>query len=643
MNDRCYSSTVAACPQASLLRRVAGALRRHVALLAVLSFAAVYLSPALRSDFYFDDVKNACTKGQAQLFGMSIWHLTECIVRDSMRNGRVFPGALALTFVVHYFFTNATAYKGLLLLLTLANLVEFYYLLRCWKVSRPAAALGTLALVLLIQLRAFADPLLGFAGIMQLLLGQMLLTMVALERYLATGRRSWLAASVAVFTTSLVTYEISYFFVPIFLAMIYARRRDWRASLATLHPYIAVIVVLSAFIFGLRYNVRMPQDFPYRFRLFPVEIVATSLAQATSALPLSYALMSPHRPYYFDGWRAVSRWENWLVAAWAAALAWLLLGRLRAASSRSVSAGLLAVVGLLTWYLPGVPISVSPKYQSCVEVGIGYLPVYVQYVGVALLAVAGLMWLSRQGAAIRRWLTPALAAASAMVALLTFDTSRFVVELLQGCPNVRERHIVEAALAAGLGEMIPAESTVLATTGEGCGVLRAGPPVSSSFMTQHLRRCVHAINGVAGPGERSVQDQLEGLPRPSFVLAANSPDGYSGYVLLGTLDAPADGATTKDDSASADSASAPKYEARDYRIFVRGRPKWAAGPLTAAQAATLQSEQPVRDEARFRLLRSGADWAIYEGRLPQPADAGAVARQTVASHFRQTDAPTLTR
>lgn len=638
MTEPAFATTSAGSPRPTLPRRLLSALRPHVALLAVLGFAVVFLSPALRSDFYFDDVKNACTAGQTRLFGMSIWHLTECIIRDSMRNGRVFPGALGLTFLVHYFFTNATAYKGFLLLLTLSNLVEFYYLLRCWKVNRPAAALGTLALVLLIQLRAFADPLLGFAGIMQLLLAQLLLTMVALEKYLATRRPSWLVASVAIFTTSLVTYEISYIFVPIFLAMIYARRREWRASLAVLHPYLAVIVVLSAFIFGLRYNVRMPHDFPYRFRLFPVEIVATSLTQATSALPLSYALLSPHRPYYFDGWRAVTRWENWLVAAWAAGMAWLLLDRLRAGSIRTVSPKMLALVGLLTWFLPGVPISVSPKYQSCVEVGIGYLPVYVQYIGVALLAVAGLLWLARQDQAVRRWLAPALAAASAAVALISFDTSRFVVDLLQSCPNVRERHIVEAALAAGLGDPIPAESTVLATTGVGCGVLRAGPPVSSSFITQHLNRRVHAINGVAGPGERSVEDQLEGVPQPTFVLAVNTSDGHSGYVLLGTIDPPQTGASATDEPGHEQAIAAPNYAAREYRVFVRGTPKWPAGPMTAAEAAASESAERVALEPGFRLVRRGPDWAIYEGRLPQAAEPGSVAQKAVAGHFCRTDA-----
>lgn len=608
----------------SVVQRASLALRPHVGLLAVLGFAVVYLSPSVRSDFYFDDVKNACTEGQTRLLGMSIWHLTECIIRDSLRNGRLFPGALALTFVVHYYFTDATAYKALLVLLSLANFVEFYYLLRGWRISRPAAALGTLGLVQLIQLRAFADPLLGFAGIMQVVLGLLLLTMITLQRHLAGGRGSWLVASVALFTASLVTYEISYCFVPIFLAMIYARRGSWRASLSTLQPYVAVIVVLCAFIVGLRYNVRMPQDFPYRFRLFPVEVVVTALTQATSALPLSYALLSPHRPYYFDGWRAIGRWENWVLAASAAGLVWLLLRRIQAGSTRTVSAKLLAVIGVLLWFLPGVPISVSPKYQSCVELGIGYLPVYVQYGGTALLGVAGLLWLAQRGARLRQAVAPGIALASAAVALITFDTNRQVVRVLQTCPNVCERQMVEAALGAGLGEPIPEEAVVLAVTGEGSGVLRAGPPVSSCFLSQQLKRRVHAINGVAGPGEMSVKDQLDGLPRPTFVLACHSPDGYSGYALLGTIEPP-DG-----------DAAATAHQASNVRLFVRGRPTWPAIPEVTGSGNGSPSNQQGGAASNFKLLRSGPDWALYEGTLRRPGNDAGVALSAVSAHRSRT-------
>ncbi len=608
----------------SLPRQAAASLRAHAGIVAVLVFAACFLSPMLWSGFYFDDVKNACTPGHLRLLNVSVVKLFLDCTRGSMHSGRCFPGALGITFLMHDIFTTPVAYKSCLLVLTLSNLLEFYYLLRCWKVNRPEAQLGTLALVLLMQMRAFADPLLSFAGIMQFVVGQLLLSMIFLQKYFESGRRKWLAASVGIFTSSLVTYEISYMFLPLYLAIAYAHLRQWRPALAAMRPYVFAVIVLATFVLGLRFNVRMPDDFPYRFSLAPPIVAATALKQASAALPLSYALLSLHHPLYFDGWRAAGRWDSWAMALFAGGLTWILLRRIRIGQTAETrpAFGLLLAAGGMVWVLPGLPISASPKYQACVQVGLGYLPVYVQYCGVALIMVAGLLWFANRVPAHRAKLALAIILANVGVALFSFDTNRHVIGVLEASPSIRERRIVETALGSGLGDQIPDGATVLTTKGTTLGVLRSGPPVSSSFVSQHLKRKVNAVSGVRWPGERSLNVQLDGLPLPTFILRCHSEDGHSGYVLLGTIDT------------DIENLDEENFGMRTFRIFVRGTPTWppdgavpsavADGLPVVRAAATGERDVQHLDTSQLKLLRSGPDWALYEGRLQQALDVATV-------------------
>ena len=129
-------------------------------------------------------------------------------------------------------------YKCYILSLVLSNLLLFYVLLRRWSVGHAAAQLGTLSLVLLMQMRLFPDPLLAFTGLMQILTAQLLLSMIALQEYLRSQRRGWLIVSLLCYVSALLTYEISYLFLPIYLTQTYVSLSPlasgrWRRSVGT--------------------------------------------------------------------------------------------------------------------------------------------------------------------------------------------------------------------------------------------------------------------------------------------------------------------------------------------------------------------------------------------------------------------------
>jgi hypothetical protein len=617
---------------------VADRFTSHASFAAVLIFAVAFLSPMLRSGFYCDDIKNSCTAGFIRLSDSSLATVIEQCTLAAMQGGRLFPGALATTFAIHFLFTSAAAYKGFILALTLANLVQFYALLRCWKVHPAAAQLATLALVLLLQMRASCDPLLGFAGIMQIVTGQLLLSMICLQRYLESARRAWLVSSVLIYVSSLLTYEISYLFLPIYLAMAVAHCGQWRRALATVGPHALATGVLTCYVLGLRFSVPMDAGSPYRFSLAPSAVAATALKQASAALPLSYALLSLHRPDIFDALRALSRWDSWLIALAAGALTWVLLRKIPGdpQARQGAPLKLLFAAGLMIWILPGMAIAASPKYQTFVLAGIGYLPVYVQYCGVPLVAVAGLLWLIGRYPDRRARLAFAVILTSAWVALITFDTNRDVVDRSASLTsNCRGQQLFEAALSAGLADDIPEGATVITAGAESIPLLDIGPPLSSAYITQQLQRKINSISDAGGPGTRSLGDQLAGLKPAAFVLSVHCVNDQSGFVIVGSIDP---------NIADPDVA---QRSARNFRVFLCRMPKSAAredvvrtfgGWWAGSRFAREDPDPQVIDVSQLRLLRSGPDWAIFEGSFARPSDvATAQLRMSSAVASRRPD------
>ncbi len=295
-------------------------------MLAVMVFAVWFLSPLLQSGMYGDDMANSCTAGLIRL-GNGL--LKTCIGnhnKEWMDNGRFFPAAVAITYTVHAILFTALPYKGFVLFLVLSNLLEFYYLLRCWRVSPGMAQLGTLSLVLLFQMRLFPDPLLSFTGILPIVAGQLLLSMICLQKHLDSRRLGWLVGSALIYASSLVTYEISYFFLPIYLAMAYVHCGHWKTMLAVTRPHWVTAAFLTAFVLGLRFHVAMQADHPYRINLAANSIVNVLYRQSSAGLPLSYALMSPYRDQHLAPWRLIRRWDNWAMLL-AAGVLTLILGR----------------------------------------------------------------------------------------------------------------------------------------------------------------------------------------------------------------------------------------------------------------------------------------------------------------------------
>src|SRR5579863_3128566 len=386
--------------------------------LAGLAFAVI--SPVLWSDWLGDDafyslLRGALTAehaslGQAMLHAFTLWFHA---------NGRFYPGHILQKYAVFYVFTNLIAYKAFLVAATLV-VVELFR--RC-VAAYTTTAIGNLSglfVVTLFTLRGYHDPILSYNAGPQVLAALMLLSLIAFRRALRRPDPAAYAASVALYAAAALTYEDAYLFCLLYPLLARTVRVSNRQAARLALPYVVVAGVLVTLSLGMRRLVHLPSTSGYAFGADPRAIVVTALEQIVAAFPLTYWGFDPSHIYsrsdFADFFRNAPL--SPVVFLMFAVTAWWCLGKVP--PERKYAAGC-AWAGALVVVLPALPIALTVKYQRELAWGLGYLPVFFEYFGVALLGSAlTTILLSRFPAARLR---SALCVAVALVATMTQATN----------------------------------------------------------------------------------------------------------------------------------------------------------------------------------------------------------------------------
>jgi len=429
-------------------------------LLALLAAAAA-ISPQLESGFLFDDTYGSTVRGAALLHDTGLAGLVVRGLRGMLQGqGRWIP--LSSVSAVPLYFLDRLAYKASIVALVLANAALFALLLRRLSGSRRTALLFLALLAPFLQLARGPDAILGYHWLLQFVLLYSAGMLLSALRYLETGRRRHLAASVALHACAVLTYEVSYpfFVLPSLLAWAIGKR-DVRGSARLCLPYLGVTLAAAASVLAARAAFGLPVAGPnaaYVPATNPFAALLTLARQCSAALPLSCLFSKP-------GWgvgaigpadllrEAASRWQVSLLAVLSAGYAAFLAAR---GDDVAVRRRAPVWLGALFVVLPGVLLSTSPKYQDpkWVDWGAGYLPVYLSWFGAAALAALAL-------GAVRalRTSVPARAAFALAVGLSCATVHAHNSLVVHASDEWRyARDLAEDALRAGLMRDVPAES-----------------------------------------------------------------------------------------------------------------------------------------------------------------------------------------
>ncbi len=177
--------------------------------------------------------------------------------------------------------------------------------------------------------------------------------------------------------------------------------------------------------------------------------------QTTAALPLSYLVLNPSK-IFLPPWHGFGIHYGILIFALAALCAFVALPKERLVLSATAKKKA-TTLGVLLVILPALEIPALVKYQNELQLGLGYLPVFLEYFGVGILVAVGLTSLTfdrpqRVGAI----------ALFAIVVTLSSGANRKLAEILAP-PYLTSRESFQRAVAAGMLDAIPSGSTLAIT------------------------------------------------------------------------------------------------------------------------------------------------------------------------------------
>jgi hypothetical protein len=619
---------------------------------AALALTVISLSPLLESGFDGDDISSSvsCARSVLHVQGQGLGDLIHSVLANLSewaRIGRFFPLSAYSAFLLYFVDGQALALKLFVLALILVDLGLLGYLTIQITGSRTLGVLAILITPLLFQFRtgAYLDPITGFSGLLQVVLTCTLISLVLLLLYLRSSKRRYLVASLAIYAASLLTYEITIPFFLLFavLAWLYPERRSLLMSARISWPFAALAGVAVALNMGLRlffqvafsgsaaeYAQSAGAGRVYIPNLAPGAILETIAHQVSAALPLGFQQLAAPGLLLFPSFSAdlTARPEFSLLliagyGAMAVVLGWQ-LWREVLAGSHGFRPGLLGVLGCGLLILPNALISLSPRFQAETSWGIGYLPVYLSYFGVALLLVALIYGLFRLAASAKRSVAVALSAVTtlalavgiAYVGVVNHANNGIAVETGNAAlwyPRVT----VAAAAERGLFTGVPADSTIVIDGSEPTWDVIGVPPFFTGYAGARVTSMVTVAKAVetmraTTPSSTSADGAAMYLVSPQsnvYYLKYGSALEGNGYAMLGRV---------RELTVAANGALSMQLE--PVRLYMSAAPLSAStpsllyGPHGQGLATTSPTELGI-DPNEMAMVASGWEWSLF-GTIP---------------------------
>jgi len=348
------------------------------------------LSVIIHSGYYSDDSLNSLTRGILIEENVSLANFTYDIVKSWITSvGRFYPLAWYV-YALFYILNSLLLYKLLVIMFIVLDIIVFSYFIYIITESKYLCIMSILLTPVFFQMRYYHDPMLGFHLLLQLVFLYFILSLIFLVKYLNNGNKLYFALSILLFLMDLMTYEITYPFVVIYIFVIYLNRhKEFNPTLHLSLPYILASCGFLLITISLRTYYEIPfteSSNPYALNLNATNYVHTLAKQIYAAFPMSYYISNPHSIYAnsMDDFRFLS--TEMLLIVFIYFIVLICVSK-KLMDEKPHKLNHLLLYGILLLVLPAIVISFSPKYQSELAWGIGYLPVYISYFGLILISV----------------------------------------------------------------------------------------------------------------------------------------------------------------------------------------------------------------------------------------------------------------
>mgnify|MGYP001471362460 CR=1 FL=1 len=238
----------------------------------LLIFCIYFLFPLLQSGYISDDAYNSLIKGSILEKNKDFFNYVIELNWGWLSNsGRLYPVEHFSQTLIFYFIQNVKIFKILKLLSILFSIYYFRLNVSLISNSKNIANFSILILLIFFQFRQWHDPVLGFAILIPLICLFFFSSLYYFQLFLKSQNKKNLVVSVLLYCFLILTYEISYLliFVYIFIAFIHSRKIPDLFSKLKFHYLFLFIAIIVTIYFRFNVGDKSYPSLDQSFSIFP--------------------------------------------------------------------------------------------------------------------------------------------------------------------------------------------------------------------------------------------------------------------------------------------------------------------------------------------------------------------------------------
>jgi hypothetical protein len=350
-----------------------------------LIFCSIVSLPILQAGFFSDDITNSIIPGTISLYKQGFWGSVLLGMQHWLTTGRIFPFSAISTIAVFYLFPAVNEYQIVRSIFIWGSIFSFAWFIKVVAKNYAAALLFIFLVPLFWSMRTAPDPLTSFAIFLPLLVTFTAWTLIFYRYYQVSQQQKYLIASLVMYTCALCTYEVGILAFFLVLTLMHFKSINHHSIVKEGKPYFILLMaylIMTAVMHFVGNNAYNGIQIHLSAQFWP-----TFFAQLTAGLPLSYYLLAAHPALPIEAVLSDYRYLLalcYLMLAGSFCIYWL-LDQLVLTKRSCVC---FSVMALCLTVIPAVMMGINLKYQLILHMGIGYIPVYLQYLGMVLLLLA---------------------------------------------------------------------------------------------------------------------------------------------------------------------------------------------------------------------------------------------------------------
>lgn len=419
-------------------------------------FYALVSPPILHAGFLSDDILNSLIIGALREQHLGLFQYSFNAVKGwFIGSGRIYPLGTFLQYPVFYIFhANAFYYELFRFIFILLNIMLGGWLVFLMTKNKSAAIFFLFIAPLFWSIRMTSDPLISYALLLPGLVLFIFLSLGLFIRYHESRKKCFFIFSILFYALALLTYELG--ITTFFMVLIHGwfKRNTIRQFLYDLSPYffLTLLYVIATLI--ARHHLSHLYD-GVTLGTFNMHAVKIFFAQLTGALPLSYGIFAGHLfkltvlTSYFDSITASLSILILFSLFWG--MSNYFIARLHLSKK---DFPLFISMGLVLNIIPSLFMAGTQKYQNILTWGLAYLPVYLQYFGMAFILLCLLSCIQKTNT---RYIISTLLA---LTLCLSVIFNAFVVKT-ENSIWMSPRNLIISSFQKGLLGFLPSQAVLM--------------------------------------------------------------------------------------------------------------------------------------------------------------------------------------